>query len=525
MRPSHASGHLAQQIGLCLLGLATACTTGAQRTAIVLASAPSAPPHPYADKAATASVFYSSANPTSARSFFAQASYGLLKIVGHDAKAEGTATDVYGPLTTPSNACSVDPITLADPAIDYTKYSHLVLLLNNPACSIGGEGATGPLFYDTGEGKQLLSFAIVNNQAFGDATANGKIGFLALHEYGHTLTMQHGAAWYCGAASTAANGCYAVVYQDPLDILGYGLAYPQPNSVHKDRLGGLPGSRALTATSSGTYTLHAYEDGADDLKVLRIPRKLPAGAGKPRGFYYLSYRHPTAPWDAWFPPIQAFTTGVAIHIDETGSQFDTGLIDATPGSNPGFSDAHDGALLLNQTFNDNLTGVSVTVMAVTDTDVTVNVTIPPRSQRYLQLAMEAPISGNMLMTDVGSVSGGGVFDVGQTVSLTATPNPGWAFSGWWDYSVHPSQLLSQANPYTLTIDGDVVITAKFAAAPPPNDNLAGAVAVGALPSQYSVFTAGPNRRRASCSPATFAGPVTRAGRRSGISTRHQPIAA
>jgi hypothetical protein len=58
----------------------------------------------------------------------------------------------------------------------------------------------------------------------------------------------------------------------------------------------------------------------------------------------------------------------------------------------------------------------------------------------------------------GSVSlspPGGTYDAGTVVTLTATPDPGFAFSGW------SGDLSGSQNPATLTLDGDKSVTATF----------------------------------------------------------------
>ena len=55
--------------------------------------------------------------------------------------------------------------------------------------------------------------------------------------------------------------------------------------------------------------------------------------------------------------------------------------------------------------------------------------------------------------DGGSVSGGGTFASGTQVSLTATPNAGYSFSGWSNGST--------ANPLTVTLNSNTTITANF----------------------------------------------------------------
>ncbi|MBI1776460.1 MAG: hypothetical protein HYR63_14030 [Proteobacteria bacterium] len=327
---------------------------GPQRTAIILIGSQGAGPHPYMDKTATASIFYSSANPQSARSFYFQASYGQLIIVGSDRSKDGTASDIYGPYDTGTISCNFDAIALADPDIDYRQYDRIVVLANGDQCGEGGVASEIPGTYKTGEGTRQLTKATIFGHSFGDTTFNGRISNEALHEYGHTLGLYHAGAWYCGKASVAPNGCYGNHVWEPIDLVSQESLYAHPNSVHKERLGWLTGLRVDTAGVSGTYIINAYEDGNNNLKVLKIPRKLSGGTGDALGYYYLSYRRPTPPWDAWVARTPSYANGVAIHIDETGHDFDGALLDATPGTIAGLADIHDGALALNQTFADSL---------------------------------------------------------------------------------------------------------------------------------------------------------------------------
>jgi hypothetical protein len=55
--------------------------------------------------------------------------------------------------------------------------------------------------------------------------------------------------------------------------------------------------------------------------------------------------------------------------------------------------------------------------------------------------------------DGGSVIGGGTYTSGTQVSLTATPNSGYSFSGWSNGST--------ANPLTVTLNSNTSITANF----------------------------------------------------------------
>jgi uncharacterized repeat protein (TIGR02543 family) len=65
----------------------------------------------------------------------------------------------------------------------------------------------------------------------------------------------------------------------------------------------------------------------------------------------------------------------------------------------------------------------------------------------------------------GSVSGGGSYDEGTQLTLTATPNSGYTFSSWSDGSTEQSR--------TITVSQDLTLTANFDATPSYNITLNG----------------------------------------------------
>ncbi len=58
----------------------------------------------------------------------------------------------------------------------------------------------------------------------------------------------------------------------------------------------------------------------------------------------------------------------------------------------------------------------------------------------------------------GTVAGGGVFNIGDSVTVEAFPDPGWTFVHW-ENSPNPP---IPDNPYTFTVTGDITLTAVFA---------------------------------------------------------------
>ena len=59
----------------------------------------------------------------------------------------------------------------------------------------------------------------------------------------------------------------------------------------------------------------------------------------------------------------------------------------------------------------------------------------------------------------GSVLGGGEYDFGSSVSLTAVPYSGCVFKGW--YNSNQTDLISKENPYTFTINSAISLYALF----------------------------------------------------------------
>lgn len=79
---------------------------------------------------------------------------------------------------------------------------------------------------------------------------------------------------------------------------------------------------------------------------------------------------------------------------------------------------------------------------------------------FTAIPVQYTISTAVTPTGTGTVSGGGTYNSGTSVTLTATPGSGYMFSQWSDGST--------TNPRTITVSGDATYTAEFIAGTPPS---------------------------------------------------------
>jgi hypothetical protein len=461
-------------------------TTGQQRTAIVLIKASNASSHPYSgNKTATANLFFdASAGAKSARAFYLESSYGQTTIVGGGGAA-GSASDVYGPFTIASTSCGdsgtirSQALTAADSAINYNQYNRIVLSIANPSCGSGGIGTIRSQGVSTNDGPQSLSISWDFNNALGSLTS-GKIGGVALHEYGHNIGVWHANSLECGAESIGSDECNSPEYGDPSDVMGNSGGFGHFNGVHKDILGWL-GSREQIASTNGTYPLNAYEDGVANVKVLKVPRTRDTN-GTVNGYYYLETRRPTANWNTFASSRPEYGQGVLVHVAGTtplctsvcdpdftggGGGGDSNIIDAKPGTLSGTNDFNDAPLTEGETYFDEGAGVTmqVTSTGATGASVALAFSTPRRS-----------IQSVVYPAGAGTVSGGGVYSPGESVTLTASP------VGCFDYWREKRTAQTFPNPYTFTVGADRSLEAIFTTGtctqPPANDTFPGASVSG-----------------------------------------------
>lgn len=77
----------------------------------------------------------------------------------------------------------------------------------------------------------------------------------------------------------------------------------------------------------------------------------------------------------------------------------------------------------------------------------------------ITISTEYTITTSAIPSAGGTITGGGNYNDGATVTLTATPNTGYEFVGW----TENGNEVSMVNPYTFTISEDRTIVAEFEA--------------------------------------------------------------
>ena len=86
--------------------------------------------------------------------------------------------------------------------------------------------------------------------------------------------------------------------------------------------------------------------------------------------------------------------------------------------------------------------------------VTGNVSL---TAKFAKLSMSYNVTATAYPAEGGTVTGGGSYSDGQTATVTATPNSGWHFTGWYK----DGSKASSGASYSFTVTGSVTLTAKF----------------------------------------------------------------
>ena len=219
-----------------------------------------------------------------------------------------------------------------------------------------------------------------------DTWYNHSVGCVVLvQEPGHNFGMQHSSSLKCGTSAMLDDpnsGCTASEYGDSFDPMGGGCRHM--NSWQKSYQGWLSSCNGVRVTNSGTFTLLPLEMSCNGTQFLQIkaphprPFMRPAAGGggattENLDYYYLELRTPVD-FDGTLGG-SALSARVLVHMatdlqPRNGKGFHTFLLDMAP-STSSFSDA---ALPVGQTYNDPAGGLSFTVMSMSNSGATIQVT-------------------------------------------------------------------------------------------------------------------------------------------------------
>ena len=306
--------------------------SGTRRVAVVLFNFSNDSSRPWATEAAAAAVFGDAGTPNA---YYREVSASQTSFAGV----------VHGWHTLPfdNTGCRfTEWTTAADAAagIDPNAYDHVVYAFPRASsCSWTGMGVIrGP-----------------------QSWINGSMTLRTLsHELGHNLGAHHASSLTCtdaGARVPLSGSCTQSEYGDPFSVMGSSTRHQ--HTWHRAQIGWL--TDAQTVTTSGTYTV-AAASSAGTPRLVRVPR----GDGN---FFYLELRQPFGVFDA-FAPSDPVVQGVTVRLaPDLPKLLRSLLIDTVP-STASFADAPLG---LGRTFTDPLSGVSVTVLALSAGGASVHV--------------------------------------------------------------------------------------------------------------------------------------------------------
>jgi len=281
---------------------------------------------------------------TSTNNYFKEASYG----------AYGLSGDVYGWVTTDMSDCgNTQPwqqeagAKAAQLGFVTDNYRHAIFVYDRLG---GGDGC----FYARGSFGSPDGIGTI--ESFHDSA-----GTFA-HEIGHNLGLDHGTLLSCQNSHfeyvSYAAQCEDQVYNDPFDAMGYDGFYYHYNSYSKQLQGWLPESNVAHVTQAGSFTIVPQETAAEALQSLLIP--IPNSNDS----FHVEMRKQYG-----FDKEPRFDGAVLVRrVSQSGLYQYTHLIDMTPDNDPG-----NASLAVGQTFQDEVTGISITLQSRSSTQAVVSV--------------------------------------------------------------------------------------------------------------------------------------------------------
>lgn len=259
------------------------------------------------------------------------------------------------------------------------------------------------------------------------------------HEFGHNLGSDHAHAINCD--TTLDGNCSYFEYGDRLDIMGGGDGHF--NAFSKERLGWLNygvSPPITTVSSSGTYSIDAYELVGINPKALKILKSIDSITGI-KTWYYLEFRQPVG-FDSFistgfylnYPEPTKIPSGVIVRMGTDQSIGSSIMLDMTPGSRVEFSsDLDDPALVVGQNYTDSNAGITITPISSSSTSISVKVTLSTACLRAKPLMTLSPtglsgVAGSTLIYTVNVTNKDDISCGSSSFSLQSTVPLGWSSS-------------------------------------------------------------------------------------------------
>jgi len=241
------------------------------------------------------------------------------------------------------------------------------------ARQVGLSTATPALYDSDAYDLDILACGYIPGQSTGSSGHAYAKGVFALnfnvlaHELCHNLGLQHsnGRSYPTTYLPTRSGSYFFDAYGDVACLMGYKSVYGATlpadldvNACWKSLLGWLPAAHVLDLAVSGTYRIHAFDQGtleAGNTYALRAVRD-------PAQTYWFDFRQTVAdPGNPWAG------NGLEVHVGTESAVVGTPptvLLDMTPGSRGPVGAAHatmqDAPLALGRTFTDAELGLHVT---------------------------------------------------------------------------------------------------------------------------------------------------------------------